>query len=251
MVSVVPILRQPPETSDTTRYKAVKLELMTSQGPAYAIDSHPQKDVIVKRILDGLPCRKVVSGIVPHVSHSTIQRYKVSVIKPILARSAQTERIILGDPPEPDLKKTPIPLVSDDFVRQTAVQAIQDAPAVSIFRQRHQKAWDILERTTKKAESAVRMERDEDGNEVFAGPDLSPIAPLINQMHKSIEILGRATGELEPTGGSSISIQVVLPGIGSQHEEPRISFASADAIEVAPELEAGDGLVEIGVLQKG
>ena len=51
---------------------------------ATAIDEHPQKDVIVKRILDGMPVRRVVAGLVPSVSFATANRYRSNVIKPMM-----------------------------------------------------------------------------------------------------------------------------------------------------------------------
>lgn len=222
---------------------------MDYQGPSYSIDQHPQKDIIVKRIIDGLPSRKVVSGIMPHLSHSTVQRYKTSVIKPIIARAEKTERILLCDQPEPETKKQPVSLVSNDSVRQTAVQAIKDAPVVSLFRAGLEKYRAVIDRTIDRAESAVRVATDKDGNEVVIGADLGVIAPLLNQAHKNLEILGRATGELEPQGAGQVSIQIVLPR--NQTEEPRISFASRDAIEIQSAPDEDGGLIEIGVLQKG
>lgn len=218
---------------------------MDYSGPSYSIEDHPQKDLIVKRIIEGLPSRKVVSGIMPAVSHSTVQRYKVNIIKPIIARAAETDRIVLGDQTE---IKRPIPLSDDTNVRQTAIQAIKDAPVVSIWREKVNSLIGRTERTLDKAEAAVRMQRDEDGNEVFAAPDLAVMAPLINASWKGLEILGRATGELEPQGGTGISIQIVLPRSGSgEQAEPRISYASADAIEAEAE---GDAVIKIGLLQK-
>lgn len=61
--------------------------------------------------------------------------------------------------------------------------------------------------------------------------DLAPLAPLLNQAHKNLEILGRATGELESSPGSAMSIQIVVPWVDRENM-PRVSFASDDAIEV-------------------
>lgn len=221
---------------------------MAGKGSAYSVDIHPQKDAIVKRFMAGHSLRAVGEGLIPPISQMALHRYKVNVIKPILRRAEATERIVLG---EPEVKQALIPLTDSPSAVKLATQAIKDAPVVSIWREKVNALIGRTERTLDKAEAAVRMQRDEDGNEVFAAPDLAVMAPLINAGWKGLEILGRATGELEPQGGTGISIQIVLPrssgGAGQPDAEPRISYASADTIEIEPE---SDAVVEIGLLQK-
>ena len=137
-----------------------------------------------------------------------------------------------------------MPLSNDTQATQTVQRAIEAAPALSIFRAGIDKLRDRIDRTLDKAESAQRVV-DVEGTLVAVGADLAVLAPLCNQMHKNLELLGRATGELEPTGGSSVSIQIVLPGM-TPEAEPRVSYARADAIEAV----AVDGIVEIGAVQK-
>ena len=210
--------------------------------PGFAVDTHPQKQKIIDGILSGMTTRAISSFVVPPIPHSAVQRYKVSVIKPMLERASVSERILNS---VPGLKDKPMDLSNAPPEVQAVQQAIQDAPVLSLFRKRHEKVWGVVERTMAKAEAAVRVQRDEDGNEVFAGPDLGVMAPILNQAHKSIEILGRATGELEPQGGQGVSIQIICPAAPNPDAMPRVSYAAPDQIEGAV-----DDCAVIGVIQK-
>ena len=127
---------------------------------------------------------------------------------------------------------------------QKADTAIQDAPRLSMFRERLEKLWQRADRTLDKAEAAVRVGEDQEGNAVFGARDITPIAPLLNAAHKSLELLGRATGELEPEGRQSIAIQIICPQAPNPGAMPRVSYVSADAID------AEDVCVEIGLIQR-
>jgi hypothetical protein len=90
----------------------------------------------------------------------------------------------------------------------------------------------------------VKVVPDEDGNLCAVGKDLSVMAPLLAQAHKNLEILGRATGELEPQGGQSLAIQIICPWVSPDPNNlPRISYSAPDAIE------GESDEVEIGVPQ--
>ena len=237
---------EPPRYNrDTLRYTAIQPRYNGLVGPnldQFAVEQHPQKDLIVQRILDGVPLRKVGAGLVPHVSHSAVQRYKANVINPMLARAARTEAIIIGKNEDLDRAVSPIAVQN---AKEAVQVAIKDAPVVSLFRQRLEKLHSRIDRAMDRAESAVRISTDSDGNEVVVGQDLGVLAPLINQAHKNLEMHGRATGELEPTGGASVAIQIVMGEAG-----PRISYATMDpgttTIDAAAEV---DGMETIGVLQ--
>lgn len=225
-------------------YLKMPSDLLT--GPGSFIENHPMRAVIFHRIMEGKSVRAVCEGIVPAVSPMSIQRYKSNIVKPILAkvREGETPSVLKGD--------TETPLVPDQRdmqIRDQVQKAIQDAPVVSVFRARLEKLHLRIDRTLDKGESAVRVSTDKDGNEIWAGQDLSPLAPLFNAASKNLEMLGRATGELEPAGGSQVSIQIVCPSTGSG-EMPRITFSLIDQIEAAEPGEDEDGCLEIGVLQK-
>lgn len=215
-----------------------------------SIDSHPQKAIIIRRIIDGLSIRQVIAGLVPPVSEMTVHRYKSKVIKPILAQHGHRESLSIK---EKDDFVPPVPLAGDGKLVERATSEAVNRPVLSIFRQRLENLNRIIDRTITKAESSVRIATDKDGNQVVVGADIGVLAPLLNQAHKNVEMLGRATGELEPTGGGSVSIQILCPAAGTSVDQmPRITFADADANTIkgtavaVGELEESE---EIGIVQ--
>lgn len=212
---------------------------MAGKGQVFRVDLHPQKEKIVEMILAGCSVRLIGATVVPPIEFNAIQRYKVSVIKPMLARAQQTGGILNAQKGNLVIQKAIHgPMSTDTQALQTVKESIQDAPTLSIFRHRLEKLHQVIDRTITKAETSVRVAPDKDGNLVVIGADLGVIAPLMNQAHKNLEMLGRATGELEPQGGTNVSIQIVVPGTGTA--APRIVYADRDvpAIEgTAEEIE--------------
>lgn len=221
---------------------------MPSPVSRLSIDSHPQKRLIVRRIIDGLSLRQVVEGLVPPVSANTVQRYKANVIKPVIQREVARENFSIRQNEE--IVST-VSLTEGTKLVERVTDEVANAPVMSIFRQRLEHLNGIVQRTLVKAETSVRVATDKDGNTVVIGADLGVLAPLLNQAHKNVEMLGRATGELEPTGGGSVSIQILCPTAGASVDQlPRITFSSIDAIEAHVEQHQPDETSEdIGVLQ--
>lgn len=227
---------------------------MPSVVSRLSIDSHPQKAIIIRRIIDGLSIRQVIAGVVPPVSEMTVHRYKSKVIMPILAKAGQREGLHIREkddfvPPVP----LGVPLASGGNVVERVTSEALNRPVLSVFRQRLEKLNGIIDRTLNKAESSVRIATDKDGNQVVVGADIGVMAPLLNQAHKNVEMLGRATGELEPQGGGSVSIQILCPAAGTTVEQmPRITYADTDANVIEGTAVSADELdesAEIGVLQ--
>ena len=214
---------------------------MAARGQSFLVDQHPEKQKIIDGILSGQSVRVIARSVNPPIEFNAIQRYKSRIVKPILGRAEETERL-LGElqakpPAAPPPKASPLAI-------QKADTAIQDAPRLSMFRERLEKLWQRADRTLDKAEAAVRVSEDHEGNAVFGARDITPIAPLLNAAHKSLELLGRATGELEPEGRQSIAIQIICPQAPNPGAMPRISYVSADAID------AEDDAVPIGLIQR-
>src|ERR1700722_9682849 len=178
---------------------------MAGTGAVYAVENHPQKAQILQKMVDGIPLRSIARGLVPPVSVMALQRYKANVVKPIIAKA--TPKTI----PSP----RPVPAIENAVTVQTVTQAVHDAPVVSIFRQRLEKLHGRVDRLLDKAEEAIKVMPDEDGVLCAVGKDLGVAAPLLAQAHKNLEILGRATGELEPQGSGAVSVQIVCPWVGS------------------------------------
>ena len=101
--------------------------------PGFAIDDHPQKQKIIDGILAGLSTRAISASLVPPVSFNAIQRYKVSVIKPMLQRAEESNRILLGNK---ILKTPPADLSNASEAVQAVQKAILDAPALHIRENR-------------------------------------------------------------------------------------------------------------------
>lgn len=183
------------------------------------------------------------------MSANTVQRYKANIIRPIVANEKGEKGLSIRSNGTVD---TTVPLVDDTKSVERVTREAVNAPVASVFRQRLEKLNGIIDRTLNKAESAVRLATDKDGNQVVVGADIGVMAPLLNQAHKNVEMLGRATGELEPTGGGSVSIQIMCPAAGATTVEqlPRITFADQDAIEAPPEsIERLGEADDIGILQ--
>ena len=71
--------------------------------------------------------------------------------------------------------------------------------------------WVRTDRALDKAEKAVRVVKDSQGNVVDIAEDLGAIAPLLNQAHKNVALLGKATGELIEAPQIQVGVQVVMP----------------------------------------
>lgn len=208
-----------------------------------AVETHPEKQKIIDQLLAGRSVRAVARSVAPQVDWSSIQRYKMKIIKPAIERASAGERVLMG---EGHQKQVVVAPQADTEATQIARQSIQDAPVLSIFRQRLEKLNGRIDRTLDKAESAVKTVRDpETGEQVVVGADIGVMAPILNQAHKNLEMLGRATGELEPAGGSGVSIQIICPTAPAD-ALPRVTFANSEGVI------EGEGLYsDVGIVQKG
>lgn len=174
----------------------------------FAVERHPKKAQILQQIMEGRSLRAISLDLVPPISVMSLQRYKVRVINPVLMRkgsySAQKKTTVTSVVP-----------VDDPMVVRAASQAIREAPVLSVFRTRLESVHGRIER------AMDRVERNE--------KEFPMLPPLINQMQKNLELLGRVTGELEQQGTTSVSIQIVCPSAPTPELTPRISYADDNA----------------------
>jgi hypothetical protein len=178
--------------------------------PAFAVDLHPEKKRIIDELILGRPVRNIADSVVPRLPFSVIQRYKTIVIKPMLARlQAQGESYLNGEPTTVERFN---PVTADLATARNTAQSIMDAPQASIFRQRLEALHGRIDRNLDRAEASPAL---------FAS-----VPALLGQAHKNVEMLGRATGELEQSAGSGVSIQIVCPWAADRDNMPRVSFAS-------------------------
>ncbi len=192
-----------------------------------AIDRLPESER--KKVLDALIAGETLESIAKRtgISRNAIGRYKRNHLVPAL-RAATYSPIPDGLTRDSNSQITHRGAIAKEIIRTTP------------FRERLQSMWERAERVMNQAEAAVRVGTNEDGETVFGSQDLSVLAPLMNQAHKNLEMLGKLTGELDQERqGPSIAIQIVCPAGG---QTPRVVANPADdgaVIEVSG--------VEIGV----
>src|SRR3954469_3930478 len=128
------------------------------------------------------------------ISRQAVSKYRRRVIHPALRTAAQLQSLHSGRP-EPQLLTSEVNEVARNVI------------AASPFKERLHATWDFIDRNLRRAEHAVQII---DGDPV--ADDLAILAPLINQAHKNLELLGKASGELQDRPAApSIAIQVVVP----------------------------------------
>ncbi len=210
---------------------------------------------MIEAFISGTSVREIARWTNPPVAHNSISRFMRARVTPALSNAT---KLLSVDPPRTGTvsangaptrarQQAEHRQVDRHQVEQLAAQAVVAAPVLSLFRQRLEKLQGRVDRALDRAENAVRVV-ERDGNLAAAGPDLSALAPLLNVAHKNLEMLGRATGELDPSAGSQIALQIICPSTGSAPGEmPRISFARVDQIEAAADDD--EAIMEIGITQ--
>lgn len=162
-------------------------------------------------------------GKIAGVSHTVIQDYKRRVVLPAI-QSAQKLQSFQ-------------PLDRPDSVRAVEQAGLtKDIVRASPFRDRLEKLHGRIENALDRAETSVRVVRDKDTGELVpVGPDVAAIAPIMNQAHKNLELLGRVTGELEAPAAANVAIQIVMPSIAPASAEAGCggSTAGSAVIDIA------------------
>lgn len=159
------------------------------------IDALPQaeRSKVLDRIMNGESNSSIARSLGIHPS--TVANYKKRVVHPALRTATQIASV------QRNGSECRV-LTSQDA--DTAKQIVISSP----FQERLRATWERIERTLDRAENAVQV--TEDGDPV--GEDLAILAPLLNQAHKNLELLGKASGELmDKAAAPSIAIQVVVP----------------------------------------
>ena len=179
----------------------------------FAVDKLPEtkRQQVINAIIEGKSLREV--AVLAGVAHTAIARYKRRVVIPAIRQSQ---------------KIAAFEQVTGSVAEQTQAVAknTRDIIASSPFRARIEYLWGIADRSLTKAEDAAkRYAPDKDGEMRAIGSDLTPIAPLLAQAHKNVELLGRATGELEQAAGPQIAVQIVIP---ASQGPPGTSSPTAD-----------------------
>lgn len=149
---------------------------------------------VVDALLQGKSLREV--GKIAGVSHTVVQDYKRKVFIPALKTAQQIQSLQ--------------PLAASNLeVAQEQIGLTRTIVSASPFRDRLEKLWA-------KCETAVET------------AEIQQLAPILGQAHKNLEMLGRATGELESVTNNSVQIQIVVPSgpaYGSKFEAEAIDIA--------------------------
>lgn len=154
--------------------------------PVSAVESHPQRQKIIDGILSGMSVRKVAASISPALDFNVIQRYKHSVVKPVLLRKLSENKSV------------------NAVSRDATQMAIRAEVVQSPVRDRVEKLWSRIERGLDKAED-------------LPGGAISPfLAPLLSQAHKNVELQGTLSGELQQAGSTNIQVQLVVSTAANQ-----------------------------------
>lgn len=94
---------------------------------------------------------------------------------------------------------------------ETAV-AKQEAEREDVITSRLESLYDTVETGIADAKRAVRTVRDpKTGEEMPVGRDFTPLAQLVNQGHRNIELLARATGRFSDAPTSQTACVLILP----------------------------------------
>jgi hypothetical protein len=169
--------------------------------PKAAIDLLPEakRQQIVEALLQGKPVREVAKMV--GISFVQVAAYKRKNLLPAMQTAINAVRQS-GE----DVRG------AEGFCK--AVDLTRTLTRASPFLERLEALWVTTNGAIERAKSAVRVVRDEDTGELVAvGPDVSAIAPLLNQGHKNLEILGKVTGELREAAAPQVAIQIVMPSL--------------------------------------
>jgi hypothetical protein len=149
-----------------------------------AIDNLPeaQRKKVISALLSGVPLRTVAT--LAGISHVQVARYKKKVLLPAIKKAdeIQSFQSLSND--------TTLALTQRAKLTQEVIACSPFRSQLASLKERTERALDKVERDDKR---------------------LALMAPLIAQGHKNVELLGRATGELEQAAGPQIAVQIVIP----------------------------------------
>lgn len=146
------------------------------------IDNLPQaqRQKVLDMLLQGKSLRAVAEF--AGLSHTSVQDYKRKVVLPAIRAAAKVQAL------------QQVESSSSEMVRQQT-SLTKDIVRSSPFRDRLEQLWGRVDRSLTQAEQ---------------NKELGMMAPLLNQAHKNVELLGRVTGELE-VSAPTVAIQIVCP----------------------------------------
>lgn len=186
-----------------------------------------------ERILDALLSGEKMADIARElgISRQAVSDYRRRVVKPAVKVARKLQE---SEPAQQHMQMTTLRDSNKVDTRKVASLTKQVVKA-SPFRDRLEALWGRTDRALDRAENAVRTVTDRETGELVAvGPDVAAIAPVLNQAHKNLELLGRVTGELVETPTVQMAIQIVVPAVAPA------PASDADVITYAGAVEIGD-----------
>lgn len=177
-------------------------------NPVPVIDQLPQdeRQKVLDRFMAGESNASIARSI--GLSRGTVSSYRRRYVLPTLQALGQVGSHQHG-------------ISVPDTLLPVAQQSLRSSP----FQERLRATWERIERVLERAENAVQVTADGDP----VGEDLAVLAPLLNQAHKNLELLGKASGELlDKSAAPTISIQVVVPAGATVAQQA----AEGDVIDV-------------------
>ena len=171
--------------------------------PVSSIATHPQRDKIIAALVAKQPYRDITAWTVPPVGRGSLSRFKQASMRGMGGQPAGRAEPAAGTASIYDTGNAEV-LPQDVSRRAMTTHA-------SPFRSRLEAIWSTTARAIQRAETAVRVTYDHEAGELVAsGADVSAVAPLIAQAHRSIELLGRATGELDAGTQSNTQVNILF-----------------------------------------
>ncbi len=161
-------------------------------GRVSSLSDHPQRQRIIDALVAEQPYRIIQSWTEPKVSTGALARFKQSCVAELIGanrkQSGRGGAAAIYDGPG-----------ANNQLR--SAMAAQSSP----FRPRLDQLWHAAERTLVRAEAAE---------------DVGQVAPLINAAMRTVEVLGRATGELTAGDSNTLNVMVVCPSSNQAQPVP-------------------------------
>ena len=172
-------------------------------GSLSSVECHPQQSQIDAWIYGRRSVRWIAAQTVPPVSPAAIQRYRKNLLAPALKRLALTMS---------STANLPVRTVSGngEVVERPLPEAVAEERA-NPFMERHQKLWGVCWKSIQDAQSAVRVLKGPDGQDIFDGKDFGALTQTLNQAHRNLELLGKATGVFGEQQTNTVLV-VAAPG---------------------------------------
>ena len=175
-----------------------------------SVETHPQRQYIDVLIVGGMSLRKIGQSVTPPVSPMVLQRYKKlqGIVGARVKDKLEDQKIqqLTGVALQPIQNDTKIASVPDVVPLNGETEIVMRPHSL---RERQEALGRRIERALDRAEKAVDVTKDKDGNIVHVADSLRPLAPLMREAHRNIELQGAISGELAHATQQTVAVQIV------------------------------------------